>query len=276
MSHIEAIDVSQYQGDINWNQVSQPIAIIKMSGGDAGLYFDSKANANYYNAVAAGKAVGCYHFAGGTDPTTEADYFIKACTPLAQNDVLVLDWEVSNPDPVGWCNTFVNRVHDKTGVWPLIYMNASTANTHDWTPVFTNCGLWVADWNNDPEGSAVTSHTYVMQQYSNAGTLPNGSRVDLDAWYGTLDQFKKYGFQVAAPEPVPPVEPPVTPPVVEPPVDPPVEPPTEPVTPPVVPPTDPTPDPEPPVEPAVPVTPKDNWLVAFIKKIINALFKKKS
>lgn len=203
MSYIEAVDVSQWQGDINWGAVSAPIAIIKMSGGDNGLYFDSKANANYYNAVAAGKAVGCYHFAGGTDPIAEADFFIKACTPLAQNDVLVLDWEISNPDPVGWCAQFVNHVHDRTGVWPLIYMNASTADSHDWTPVFQNCGLWVAAWNNDPNGPAVTPHTYVMHQYSNAGTLPNGSRVDLDAWYGSVEQFHKYGYQTSQPAPAP-------------------------------------------------------------------------
>jgi GH25 family lysozyme M1 (1,4-beta-N-acetylmuramidase) len=239
MSYTSAIDISQWQSNIDWSQVPQPIAIIKMSGGDAGLYYDSKATQNYYNAKAAGKAVGCYHFAGAGDPTAEADYFVQACSPLEQDDVLVLDWEVSHPDPVGWCNTFCTRVHEKTGVWPLIYMNASTANTHDWTVVFNNCGLWVAAWNNDPDGPAVTPHTYVMHQYTSDGSVPGiAGRVDLDAWYGSVEQFKKYGYQVAQPPVEPPVvTPPTEPPVVPPPVDPPVV--TPPIEPPVVPPVSP-------------------------------------
>jgi hypothetical protein len=196
MAHLEAVDISQWQG--NYKDYGTPIVFMKVSGGDNGVYYDSQATNNYNSAVAQGKAVGMYHFAGGKDPIVESNFFIRACSPLAENDVMALDWEVSHPDPVGWCKAFVENVHNQTGVWPLLYINLSTLRSHDWSPVLNNCGLWLAAWNGNPEADIDTGgHPYVMQQYQ-------GSPLDRDAWFGTLDQFKKYGWHNAPqPQPVP-------------------------------------------------------------------------
>lgn len=204
----QGIDVSQYQGSINWSEVPEPIAIVKMSGGDAGLYLDVDASKNYYGAKVAGKTVGMYHFAGGTSAVVEADYFVKACSPLAENDVLVVDWEVSNPDPVSWVNTFVTEVHSKTTVWPLVYMNLSTLNAYDWSSVLKNCGLWIADWAVSPQQNIPITKVYVAQQYSDSGPVPGiVGRVDLDAWFGTLAEFQAYGYHVSQPTSPPPAQP---------------------------------------------------------------------
>lgn len=213
MSYVPALDVSQQQGDINWSLVDRPITLIKMSGGDAGLYTDNRATANYYGAKAASKAIGMYHFAGGGDPGNEADFFISACSPLEEDDVMILDWELPHNDPVGWCKTFRDRVHDRTGVWVLLYINLATLNQYDWTPVLDNSGLWLAAWNNDPE-ALLTNKTYVMHQYSSTGAVPGVTgRTDLDAWFGTVEQFKKYGYH-APTSSTPPVNTPVPPVVV--------------------------------------------------------------
>lgn len=270
MSFVRAIDISQWQGNIDWNAVNVPIAIIKMSGGDAGLYTDSKANQNYYGAKAAGKLIGGYHFAGGGDPVNEADFFIAAMSPLEENDVLVLDWEIEHRDPVGWCTAFVNRVHDRTGVWPLFYTNGSRLNQYDWSPVRNNCGTWVAWYGQDPEGNLPISGNYVMHQYTSNGSVPGiAGRVDLDAWFGTIDQFKKYGWHGAAPEPVPeplPVPPPD--PVPDPPVEPTPPEPT-PVPDPVPPTPEPTPEPIPePVPTPEPVPPHETFWQKLIKLLV--------
>lgn len=229
--YIQAKDISKWQGD--WQDTGESIVMIKVSGGDNGLYYDPKATQNYYGSKNAGKAIGMYHFAGGTDAIAEANFFIKACSPLEENDVLALDWEVGNADPVGWCTQFVNRVHDATGVWPLLYLNLSTLNAHDWSPVLASCGLWLADWSVSPDGEAPTHHTYVMQQYGD-------SPYDKDAWFGTIDQFKAYGYHTLPVEqppvnvtiPIESVEQPISPvsqpePVVEPVVNTPVDTPIE-------------------------------------------------
>ena len=264
MSYINALDVSQWQGNIDWSAVKgggYQIAVIKISGGDNGFYYDSKATQNYYGAKAAGLAMGGYHFAGGQDPRAEAEYFVRGMSPLEENDVLVLDWEIQHPDPVGWCNTFVNRVHELTNVWPLIYMNGSTLNSQNWSPVTANCGVWVAWYGTDPNADLPVKYPYIMHQYTSTGRVPGiGGNVDLDAWYYDIPTWNKYGYHApTAPAPVeptppiaPPVEPVVTPPVVTPPV---VEPPV--VEPPIV-----------PVEPVVPVEPAPPVKDSLIKRII--------
>lgn len=265
MAHINAIDVSQWQGNINWSAVNVPIAIIKMSGGDAGLYTDSKANQNYYGAKAAGKLVGGYHFAGGGNPENEADFFVAAMSPLEENDVLVLDWEIEHPDPVGWCTRFVNRVHDRTGVWCLFYTNGARVNAYNWSPVLNNCGLWVAWYGMDPEGNLPIKRSYVMHQYTSGGSVPGiAGRVDMDAWFGTLDQFKKYGYHkppAPTPQPQPQPEPqPVPPPTPVP--DPPKEDPKLDV------------DPTPPPAPAHDYGEENNTLLKQILKLLQDLVAK--
>lgn len=205
---LPALDISKYQGA--WVDRGDPIVMIKMSGGDDGLYMDSDAASNYGGAVADGRAVGGYHFAGNTNPVAEATYFLQAMSPLAENDVYALDWElpVGTAGAVEWCQTFMQTIHDKIGVWPLIYMNLNTLNSYDWTPVLANSGLWLADWAVSPDQNIPTLHTYVMQQYS------DGPTYDHDEWFGTVDQFKAYGYHAPnASQPTPPVAQPPTPPV---------------------------------------------------------------
>lgn len=271
MAQVKALDVSQWQSSINWSAVKgagYDIAIIKMSGGDAGLYTDSKASANYYGAKNAGMAVAGYHFGGTGNPENEADFFVAAMSPAEQDDVFVLDCEAglaNLPNVVDWCNRFMNRVHDRTGVWPLLYINLATLNAHNWDVVLSKCGLWIAAWNNDPNAT-LTNKTYVMHQYTSSGSVPGiNGRVDLDMWFGTLAQFKKYGYQKPAPPapaPVPPAPEPVPTPE-----------PTPTPTPDPTPPPAPTPEPTPEPVPVPPQTDKTllDWLTGIVKKIIDFL-----
>lgn len=216
MSFIKGIDVSHWQGSINWPAVRASgveIALIKISGADAGLYYDSKATVNYYGAKNAGIAIGGYHFAGGGDARAEAEYFVAGMRPFEENDVFVLDWEIKHADPVGWCAAFLNRVHELTGVWPLLYMNGSTFNAYSWNANSTiaNCGKWIAWYGRDPEQTLPVNGVYVMHQYTSSGNVPGiTTLVDLDAWYGSVDQFRKYGYHAPVTAPTPPPAPVIT------------------------------------------------------------------
>lgn len=256
-------DISQWQGDYNMAANPDPAIAIKMSGGDAGLYYDSKASINYQRAVNAGKVPIGYHFAGGTDPIAEADFFIRAMSPLAENDGLALDWEVSHPDPVGWCTQFVNHVHDVTGVWPLVYMNMSTANAHDWSPVFNKCGYWCAAPSYGFDDTLPVKYPQVAQQ----GPIVGG--VDTDAFFGTVDQLKKQCcYHVAQPAPAPDPDPAPTP---TPDPTPTPEPtPTPQPTPDPTPDPTPSPTPDPTPEPSPQPTPNPKGLIAAIIAAVTA------
>lgn len=264
MSYIQAVDISQYQSGDDYDA---QIYMIKMSGGDAGVYYDARASQHYYGAKSRGKSVGMYHFAGGTDPIVESNFFIRACSPLEENDVMALDWEVQHPDPVGWCLAFVNNVHDQTGVWPLLYINLATLRAYNWQPVLDKCGLWLAAWNGDPEGTIDTGgHPYIMHQYQ-------GSPLDLDAWFESIDTFNKYGYHAAQPAPEPAPDPGPAPQPTPDPTPVPVPDP-EPVPDPTPTPTpdpQPTPDPEPTPTPAPkPANPK-GIIAAIITAIAAAI-----
>lgn len=237
---IAAKDISRWQG--TYSETGEPIVFVKISGGDQGLYVDPQAANNYNQVIAHGHAFGGYHFAGGGDPVGEANFFLNAMKPWNPGEVPCLDWEISHPNPVGWCLAFATQVHATTGAWPVIYMNLATLRAFNWHPVLDNCALWLADWVGHPDGAIDTgSYTYTILQYN------DGPTYDRDEVYvSSVDQFKKLGW----PEPatVPGAAP--SPPVPEPPVTP------TPPAPESIPPTDtPPPVPEPLPEPTPQPTP---------------------
>jgi len=267
-------DISQWQNNYDMNDGNPAIAI-KMGGGDAGLYFDSKASANYYNAVQAGKIPMGYWFAGGNNPIDEAKKFLQAMSPLAENDLMILDWEIQHADPVGWCRDFTTYIHDQTGVWCWVYMNMSTANAYDWSSVFNNCGYWCAAPSFSFDATLPVKYPQIAQQ----GPIVNG--VDTDAFFGTIEQLKAYGYHLqASPSPAPAPEAQPIVPVVPPTPDPTPVPAPQPVDPAIVeaPVIVPLPLPEPPViAPLPPVAPpifihpvNESWfrkLIAFLMSV---------
>ncbi len=85
MAKIKGIDVSHWQGTIDWDRVKAAgikFAIIKAGGSDAGFYTDSKWEANYTGAKSAGIPIGAYYFVGRDCVTAaagkaDAERFIK-------------------------------------------------------------------------------------------------------------------------------------------------------------------------------------------------------
>lgn len=198
---IPALDISQYQGA--WQDRGDEIVMIKMSGGDAGLYFDSQATGNYNGAKADGRHTGGYHFIGWTlGAAQEASWFWRAMSPVQENDVFALDIEngaVAVPaNAPQYVLDMINYLETQGVTGGLVYMNLSTLNAHDWSAVLAKWGLWLADWAVAPQDNIPTTHVYVMQQYS------DGPSYDHDEWFGTLAQFDAYGYHAPnAPTPAP-------------------------------------------------------------------------
>lgn len=256
-----AKDISRWQG--NYTETGEPIVFVKISGGDQGLYIDPQAQLNYNAVIAHGHAFGGYHFAGGGDPIAEANFFLNAMKPWNPGEVPALDWEISHPAPVGWCLAFVNHVYEQAGAWPIVYMNLATLKAYDWLPVLDNCGLWLADWIGTPNGTIDSGkYTYVMQQYN------DGPVYDHDVFFGTIDQFKKYGWPAPAPAPAPA---PTSAPAPEPAPVPSHAPAPEPTPTPVEPAPQPEPAPLPPVPAPKPVTKPKKGLLEWLLKLLHMI-----
>lgn len=210
---LQGIDVSSWQPADITERVAGDFAIVKMTQGTS--YVNPNATAQLAAAVRSGKEVGIYHYAGGSDCTSEADYFLAHAGSWVGKAVLALDWEQNQNSAWGnsqWSTCFVRRVKARTGVTPMVYVQQSAL----WQVAGArqqDAGLWVAQYASmTPTGYQNTpwrlgNDGEAMRQYTSAGLLPGYSGyLDLDYFRGTREQWRKYANPsgaATAPAPAP-------------------------------------------------------------------------
>ena len=194
---ILGIDISHHQGAPDLAAVrssGRSFVVLKATEGTG--FTDPEFAASRARAHAAGLLVGHYHFARAGDPRAESAAFVHAVGGLQPDEFAVLDWEVSAPDPVSWCATWLTATRDALGVRPLVYMNQSARDRSDWTRVVQgDFGLWLARYDGSTDACA-SGHwpALAMKQYDDKGEVPGvAGQVDLDVFYGTEDQLRAYG-----------------------------------------------------------------------------------
>jgi lysozyme len=206
------IDVSRFQGVINWNAVAGSgirFAFVQASRG-SGLDCTVKPNqcgpdpyfaTNRLSAKAVGIRVGAYHRAFATgrtiaaaraDALAEADLFIAQVASLQAGELIpVIDIErpfsgMTAATLRTWIRVWVKRVRKRLGRKPMIYTNASSWSATGNTTEFAKAKypLWVAEWGvSKPRVPANNwaRRGYSVWQYTNAGSVPGiTGRVDMD------------------------------------------------------------------------------------------------
>lgn len=191
LADMQGIDVSSWQPSNITRLVDADLAVVKVT--QAAGYVNPSWRAQAQGAVDTGKALGLYHYAGGYNATSEADWFLAQIGDYVGRAVFVLNWE-SNQNAAwgngGWVLQFVQRIHDRTRVWPLVYVQASAIGQIP-QQVWNKCGLWVAQYANMlPTGYQPNPWNYgaygeAMRQYSSTGRLPGYSgNLDLNVFRG--------------------------------------------------------------------------------------------
>ena len=187
---LKVIDISSHQSVETAGIDGIDAVIVKATQGTG--YINPKCDAQYQLAKKKGRLLGVYHYAGGGDPVAEADYFLKNIQGYIHEAVLCLDWEAGQNASWGntaWCRAFVNRVFEKTGVWCLIYIQASAVQQA--ANCANDCPLWIAGYPTDaaswdvPAFNYSTSPwpTYTIWQFTSGGGLDrNVAQLTYDAW----------------------------------------------------------------------------------------------
>lgn len=208
-SNILGIDVSHYQGTVDWSSVKNSgvqFVYVKASQGTTST--DPMFATNVNGARAVGLSVGAYHFANPvyTDPNAEAQHFfytIKNVMPDFGDLAPVLDLELptdpsqaNGSDLANWAKTFINEFTYLSGRGVMIY----TGNWYIDQFSLTGLGqfqLWVANYGtNQPPNSGDWTY-WTAFQYSESGTVDGISgSVDMDVAM-SLDEL--YGFKVCNP-----------------------------------------------------------------------------
>jgi len=130
--YLPGIDVSHWQGSINWAQVRGDgirFAFAKATQGTT--FVDDRYATNKAGATAQGIAFGAYHFAepggGASDAIAEADHFVDTASLGGKNLLPVLDLEKDyglSPRALRrWAKAWLARVEARLGVKAIIYTN---------------------------------------------------------------------------------------------------------------------------------------------------------
>lgn len=190
---LNGVDISSHQGNIDLAALPIDFVIIKATEGNS--YVNPYCDSKYQQAKSLNLLRGVYHFATGkTSGTVEADWFLKNIEGYIGDAILILDWEASAVNKgVGYAKEFLDRVYQKTGVKPLIYMNRSVIDSYDWSSVVNaDYGLWLAtldgkEYNSYGEFPIVA----ICQTWAKPMTGYNAD-IDQDIFYGREAAWKAY------------------------------------------------------------------------------------
>lgn len=205
---LNGIDIASYQAGLDFSKVPCDFAIIKATQGTG--YTNPDCVRAVEQAMSLGKGVGVYHYISGGNAVAEANFFINSILNWIGKVMICLDWELDQNSAWGdesYLEQVINQVIARTGVPPMIYAPASRYNQVAEVAKRHNCGLWIAQYADmNPTGYQNTpwnegAYTCAIRQYSGSGRLNgwNGD-LDLDKFYGSLDDFRKYyGSSSSAP-----------------------------------------------------------------------------
>ena len=199
---MNGIDISSYQAELNAGIVPSDFVIIKATEGTN--YINPTWEEQAGQVIQTNKLLGFYHFASTGNPITEADFFISVVKNYIGKAVLVLDFEAGAIN--AWGNVgarqFLNRVKEKTGINPMIYMSAEVTRQFNWSTISNTNPLWVAQYASmnptgyqsepwtDGKGYGAWSSA-AIHQYSSAGSLANwNGNLDIDLAYINANQWK--------------------------------------------------------------------------------------
>jgi GH25 family lysozyme M1 (1,4-beta-N-acetylmuramidase) len=216
---VQGIDVSHYQGAINWSSVKNAGIQFAFCKATEGVDFvDSRFTANMSGAIAAGIPIGPYHFArpdsfktNPLDPVNEANDFVDAIQSYYNGASLVLrpvlDLEtLSGQASVSaekaflsdWTRDFAGVVETRLGVKPIIYVNGNFANNYLESNI-SQFPLWFAkpttNIGNNFAGASPPTRSNIgiwtrsgwdFWQWSWTGNVGGINPVDRNAFDGTL------------------------------------------------------------------------------------------
>jgi lysozyme len=194
MAGIKGIDVSHWQGTIDWGKVKAAgikFAIIKAGGSDAGFYTDSKWEENYTGAKAAGIPIGAYYFVGKDCVTAsagkaDAERFIKILKNKQLEYPVYMDNEAQPASAkagiteaaIAFCETM-----EAAGYFVGIYGSAVSGFKERMDDSKLKAySHWVAQYAS----KCTYSGEYGIWQYSSTGKV-NGINGNVDMDYGYID-----------------------------------------------------------------------------------------
>ena len=197
------IDVSSYQGDIDWRAVKRSgVEYVFIRVGFRGytegtLNLDSKFHQNIQGALDAGLDVGVYFFSQAISPVEaieEAEFVLDAIQGYDITYPVVFDWET-----IGSSNARTNDIDNQTltdcaiafcdwvereGYIPMVYFNLSVGYLMYDLSQLLDYDFWFAQYPASDAMYPTMYYDYQIWQYTSSGSVPGiDGNVDMNiAW----------------------------------------------------------------------------------------------
>lgn len=142
---LKGVDISNWQAGLDPHKLGIDFCICKATEGTT--FIDGYCDGFIQDCKNNNILWGFYHFAREWAPEREAQFFYDNCTGYVKQGIPVLDYEVwGQNNDVAWCEKFLTKFHELSGVWPMLYISASHCGDFcgSWIP--EKCGLWVAGY----------------------------------------------------------------------------------------------------------------------------------
>lgn len=193
----DGIDISSYQGFIDWAKVSsdKDIRFVYIKATEGATYRSPHYAHNITQARRNGLLVGSYHYLTSTSSIDEQfKNFSTFALKTVQDLMPMLDVEVrgdwSRSQLIDSVDKFCQLVEDHYGVQPMIYSTMGFYNKN-LTPHFNKHRLYIGRYSNS-EPEINWEGEYTIWQYSETGIIPGiDAYVDLCRYHkdGWLDEI---------------------------------------------------------------------------------------
>ena len=198
---IHGIDISHYQGDIDWDDLSNamiegcPLRFVMIKSTEGSTCLDSKFKENFRQAREYGYIRGAYHFWSNKSSARDQAYHFLNKVRLEDGDLPpVLDVEHkpkdrSVEDFQRDVLTWLHIVEDKYHVKPIIYTYYKFKDKYLSAPVFNDYPYWIAHYYVD---KVEYKGPWKFWQHTDAGKLPGiKGYVDFNIYNGSFYDMKK-------------------------------------------------------------------------------------
>lgn len=201
--NIRGVDVSSYQGEIDWAVLSEQdidFAFIKATEGSG--YVDERFDDNFKQAAQTKLTIGAYHFFSfDSSGVSQADNYIKTVPKQKGMLAPVIDLEfygqyTSTPKSVGDVVKEVTSMADKLeeyyGIKPIIYATQKSYRLYIKDTELEKYPLWIRNVYFKP----MFTSKWAFWQYCDTEELEgyNGDeeKIDMNVFYGNMDDLKNY------------------------------------------------------------------------------------
>lgn len=174
----QGIDVSQWQGDINYQKVAEDgIDVVYMKATEGTSYMDPYFETNYENAKQNGLKVGFYHYVLARtveEAQDEAQFFASTISGKSPDCRLAMDFEsfgnLNNTQINQISEAFLERLQELTGKEVVIYSDTFNARNTFSLSLASRYPLWIAEYGVTVPGNS-NWEEWVGFQYSNMGEI---------------------------------------------------------------------------------------------------------